>query len=203
LKAHIVLLPGDGIGPEVADEGRRVLEAVAKQHAHDLSFESQHIGGIAIDRFGDPFPAESLTATQSCDAVLLGAVGGPKWDNPTAPTRPEVGLFRVRAALGLYANLRPVHCFPALADSSPLRPERLAGVDLLMVRELTGGLYFGPQERQVASDGIRAFDTLMYSEAEIRRIIERAFILARQRRKKITQISSSNTSWSIPAPCGS
>ncbi len=192
MKAHIVLLPGDGIGPEVVNEGRRVLQAVAEKYAHDFSFESQHIGGIAIDKFGDPFPAESLAAVQACDAVLLGAVGGPKWDNPTAPTRPEVGLFRIRAALGLYANLRPVHCFPALIDSSPLRPERLAGVDLLMVRELTGGLYFGPQERQHGSDGMHAFDTLTYSESEIRRIVERAFVFARQRRKKITSVDKAN-----------
>ena len=192
MKAHIVLLPGDGIGPEVVAEGRRVLEAVAKKHAHTFSFESQHIGGEAIDQFGDPFPAESLAATQSCDAVLLGAVGGPKWDNPTAPTRPEVGLFRVRAALGLYANLRPVRCFSALIDSSPLRPERLRGIDLLMVRELTGGLYFGHQERRESPEGLSATDTLTYSELEIRRIIERAFALARQRRQRVTSVDKAN-----------
>jgi 3-isopropylmalate dehydrogenase len=193
LKSHIVLLPGDGIGPEVVDEGRRLLEAVANKFAHQFTFESRDIGGIAIDKFGDPFPAESLAATKSCDAVLLGAVGGPKWDDPTARTRPEVGLFRVRASLGLFANLRPVHCFRALIDSSPLRPERLEGVDLLMVRELTGGLYFGrPQERQQATDGMRAIDTLVYTEAEIRRIVERAFDLARQRRKKVTSVDKAN-----------
>lgn len=193
MNAHIVLLPGDGIGPEVVCEGRRVLEAIATQFAHDFSFESKFIGGIAIDKFGDPFPEESLHATQAADAVLLGAVGGPKWDNPRAPTRPEVGLFRVRAALGLYANLRPVRCFKALIDSSPLRPERLEGVNLLMVRELTGGLYFGrPQERQQLSDGSRAIDTLVYTETEIRRIVELSFVWARQRKKKVTSVDKAN-----------
>jgi 3-isopropylmalate dehydrogenase len=192
LKAHIVLLPGDGIGPEVVEEGRRVLEAVAKKFSHDFSFESRDIGGIAIDKHGDPFPPACLAAAQAADAVLLGAVGGPKWDNPNSKTRPELGLFRVRAGLGLWANLRPVRCFPALVSSSPLRPERVSGVELLMVRELTGGLYFGPQERTQTSEGIRAFDTLVYTEKEIRRIIERAFAYARQRRKKVTSVDKAN-----------
>lgn len=193
MKAHIVLLPGDGIGPEIVEVGRRVLEGVANKFGHRYSFESKDIGGIAIDRHGDPFPLESQEAVKNCQAVLLGAVGGPQWDDPTAKTRPEIGLFRIRAGLGLYANLRPVHCFPALVNSSPLRPERLAGVNLLMVRELTGGLYFGrPQERRHESDGIRAVDTLVYTEVEIRRIIERAFTLARQRQKKVTSVDKAN-----------
>lgn len=192
MKARVVLLPGDGIGPEVVTEGKRVLEAIAAKFGHDFAFESKDIGGIAIDKWGDPFPADSLAATKACDAVLLGAVGGPKWDNPLAKTRPEIGLFRVRAGLGLYANLRPVRLFRALAQASPLKPERVEGVDLLMVRELTGGLYFGPQERTQDSTGIRAVDTLIYTEQEIRRIVIRGFELARQRRKKLTSVDKAN-----------
>ncbi|MGE5783616.1 MAG: 3-isopropylmalate dehydrogenase [Myxococcales bacterium] len=192
MKARVVLLPGDGIGPEVVEEGRRVLVAVAKKFGHDFAFESRDIGGIAIDRYGDPFPSDTEAATLASDAVLLGAVGGPKWDNPTAKTRPEIGLFRIRSALGLYANLRPVRLFRALLDSSPLRPERIDGVDILMVRELTGGLYFGHQERQHTSAGIRAVDTLVYTESEIRRLVLRGFELARQRNKKVTSVDKAN-----------
>lgn len=193
MKAHIVVLPGDGIGPEVAEEGRLVLEAVAKLFGHDFTFESQWIGGIAIDKFGHPFPDDALNACLNSQAVLLGAVGGPKWDDPKAKTRPELGLFRVRQGLGLFANLRPVRAFKSLIDSSPLRPERLAGVDLLMVRELTGGLYFGrPQERQETPEGLRAIDTMVYTEVEIRRIVERAFVLARGRRKLVTSVDKAN-----------
>jgi len=193
VKAHIVVLPGDGIGPEVAEEGRLVLEAVAKLFGHDFTFESQWIGGIAIDKFGHPFPDDALNACLNSQAVLLGAVGGPKWDDPKAKTRPELGLFRVRQGLGLFANLRPVRAFKSLIDSSPLRPERLAGVDLLMVRELTGGLYFGrPQERQETPEGLRAIDTMVYTEVEIRRIVERAFVLARGRRKLVTSVDKAN-----------
>jgi 3-isopropylmalate dehydrogenase len=187
------VLPGDGIGPEVAEEGRLVLEAVAKLFGHDFTFESQWIGGIAIDKFGHPFPDDALNACLNSQAVLLGAVGGPKWDDPKAKTRPELGLFRVRQGLGLFANLRPVRAFKSLIDSSPLRPERLAGVDLLMVRELTGGLYFGrPQERQETPEGLRAIDTMVYTEVEIRRIVERAFVLARGRRKLVTSVDKAN-----------
>lgn len=192
MKAHIVVLPGDGIGPEVAEQGQLVLEAVAKQFGHAFTFESQWIGGIAIDKFGHPFPDDCLNACLAAQAVLLGAVGGPKWDDPQAKTRPEVGLFRVRQGLELFANLRPVRCFPSLIASSPLRPERLEGVDLMMVRELTGGLYFGHQERQQTPDGMRAVDTLAYSEKEIRRIVERGFQIARGRRKRLTSVDKAN-----------
>lgn len=192
MKARVVLLPGDGIGPEVVEEGKRVLEAIAKKFGHNFAFESKDIGGIAIDKWGDPFPPDSLAATQASDAVLLGAVGGPKWDNPLAKTRPEIGLFRVRSGLGLYANLRPVRLFRALQSASPLRADRVEGVDLLMVRELTGGLYFGPQQRTQESTGIRAVDTMVYTEAEIRRIVVRGFELARQRRKKVTSVDKAN-----------
>ena len=143
MKATIVLLPGDGIGPEVVREGRLVLEAVAARFGHELAFDEQRIGGIAIDEDGDPLPAATLEACAKADAILLGAVGGPKWDDPRAKTRPEQGLLGLRKGLGLFANLRPVRVFPALAAASPLKPERLEGVDMLFVRELTGGLYFG------------------------------------------------------------
>lgn len=193
MKAHIVVLPGDGIGPEVAEQGRLMLEAVAQRFGHEFSFETQWIGGIAIDKFNHPFPDDSLNACLKANAVLLGAVGGPKWDDPKAKIRPEQGLFRVRQGLGLFANLRPVRAFQSLIDSSPLRPERLAGVDLLMVRELTGGLYFGrPQERQDTPDGIRAIDTCVYTEMEIRRIVERAFVFARGRKKLVTSVDKAN-----------
>jgi 3-isopropylmalate dehydrogenase len=193
VKAHIVVLPGDGIGPEVAEQGQLVLEAIAKLFGHDFSFEHQWIGGIAIDKFAHPFPDDSLNACLAAQAVLLGAVGGPKWDDPKAKTRPELGLFRVRQGLGLFANLRPVRCFKSLIASSPLRPERLEGVDLLMVRELTGGLYFGrPQERTETPEGLRAIDTCVYTEPEIRRIIERGFALARGRRKLVTSVDKAN-----------
>jgi 3-isopropylmalate dehydrogenase len=193
LNAHIVLLPGDGIGPEIVEEGRRCLEAVAKRFGHTFTFEARDIGGIAIDKFGDPFPDDCLEAARRSQAVLLGAVGGPKWDDPKAKTRPEIGLFKIRSGLKLYANLRPVRLFKSLVDSSPLRPDRIANVDLLMVRELTGGLYFGrPQERQQTPEGIRAVDTMVYTEGEIRRIVERAFGLARLRRKKVTSVDKAN-----------
>jgi 3-isopropylmalate dehydrogenase len=187
------VLPGDGIGPEVAEEGRLVLEAVARLFGHSFSFETQWIGGIAIDKFNHPFPDDALNACLASNAVLLGAVGGPKWDDPKAKIRPEQGLFRVRQGLGLFANLRPVRAFKSLIDASPLRPERLNGVDLMMVRELTGGLYFGrPQERQETPEGIRAIDTMVYTEGEIRRIVERAFTLARGRKKLVTSVDKAN-----------
>ncbi len=194
MKASIVLLPGDGIGPEIVAEARRVLEAVAVRFGHEFSFSSHLIGGIAIDETGDPLPAATLEAAQACDAILLGAVGGPKWDDPNAKTRPEKGLLGIRKALGLYANLRPVHSFPQLVDSSPLRPERIAGVDLLMIRELTGGLYFGrPQGREQTAEGWKAVDTMAYSEHEIRRIVTLAFELARGRKaKRVTSVDKAN-----------
>ncbi len=144
MDAAIVLLPGDGIGPEVVAEARKVLDAVAARWGHHFDFAEHAIGGNAIDAHGDPLPEATLEACRGADAVLLGAVGGPKWDDPTAKTRPEAGLLAFRSELGLYANLRPVKVHPDLAEASPLRPERLVGVDILFVRELTGGIYFGP-----------------------------------------------------------
>ncbi len=193
MKAKIIELPGDGVGPEVVAEARQVLEAVAARFAHDFRFESHLMGGIAIDETGEPLPAATLTACRSADAVLLGAVGGPKWDDPSAKVRPEQGLLGIRHALGLYANLRPVKANPALIAASPLKADRVAGVDLLVVRELTGGLYFGkPRLREKTPEGWRAVDTLEYSDAEIARVVRLAFQLARGRRGKLTSVDKAN-----------
>jgi 3-isopropylmalate dehydrogenase len=193
MKASIALLPGDGIGPEVVHEARLVLEAVASRFGHELTFASYPIGGVAIDATGDPLPPSTLAECKAADAVLLGAVGGPKWDDPKAKVRPEQGLLRIRKELGLFANLRPVTLLPELRDASPLRPERIVGVDLLIVRELTGGLYFGqPRGREVTKEGRVAVDTLLYTEGEIRRVVRLAFELARKRRKLVTSIDKAN-----------
>jgi len=193
LKATIVLLPGDGIGPEVMAEGRRVLEAVADRFGHHFEFSEHLIGGCAIDATGSALPDATLAACRASDAVLLGAVGGPKWDDPTAPVRPEQGLLGLRKGLGLYANLRPARPHPALVEASPLRPERLQGVDLLVVRELTGGLYFGqPKGREQRNGYVHAVDTLEYTDLEIRRVVQLAFRLAANRRKKVTSVDKAN-----------
>ena len=142
-KANLVLLPGDGIGPEVVAEARKVLEHIATRFGHTFEFTSHLIGGIAIDATGGSLPKATVDACLASDAVLLGAVGGPKWDDPRAKVRPEQGLLAIRQVLGLYANLRPVRVHPALADASPIKADRVEGVDILFVRELTGGLYFG------------------------------------------------------------
>ena len=143
MKANIVLLPGDGIGPEVVGEAVRALEAIAGKYGHTFTFTEHLIGGCSIDQYGSSLTDETLADCQAADAVLLGAVGGPKWDDPNAKVRPEQGLLALRKGLGVFANLRPVKVHPALIDSSPLKPEKLDGVDMLVVRELTGGLYFG------------------------------------------------------------
>jgi 3-isopropylmalate dehydrogenase len=193
MKASVVLLPGDGIGPEVVGEARQVLERVAARFGHELTFAEHLIGGIAIDRAGDPLPKETLAACERADAILLGAVGGPKWDDPRAKVRPEQGLLGIRRALGLFANLRPVRVHPALASASPLKPERLEGVDILFVRELTGGLYFGkPRLREKVGDRTRAVDTLEYNDEEIRRVVRLAFRLAAPRRKLVTSVDKAN-----------
>jgi 3-isopropylmalate dehydrogenase len=193
MKAKIVVLPGDGVGPEVVAEARKVLEAVASKHGHEFSFENQLIGGIAIDETGDPLPEATLKACKGSDAVLLGAVGGPKWDDPNAKTRPEKGLLAIRKGLGLYANLRPVKSYPELIASSPLKQERIEGVNMLLVRELTGGLYFGKQYREkTENSGMKAVDTLEYTEKEVERVCRLAFNLARGRSKKLTSIDKAN-----------
>ncbi len=188
MDAVIAILPGDGIGPEVAAAGRQVLEAVAEQYGHCFTLTQHAIGGAAIDAFGDPLPAGTEAACIAADAVLLGAVGGPKWSDPNAKVRPEQGLLRLRAALGVYANLRPVKPHPQMVDAAPLKAERLAGVDLMFVRELTGGSYFGRKGR----DAEGAFDECRYSEAEVERVTEVAAKIARQRQGRITQVDKAN-----------
>jgi 3-isopropylmalate dehydrogenase len=189
----IVLLPGDGIGPEVVAEGRRALEHMASVFGHAFRFNEQLIGGAAIDATGDPLPSETLAACEKADAVLLGAVGGPKWDDPRAKVRPEQGLLAIRQALGLYANLRPVRVHPALASASPIKAERVEGADILFIRELTGGLYFGkPRLRETVGGRVRAVDTLEYTDEEVRRVVKLAFRLAAGRRKLVTSVDKAN-----------
>lgn len=193
MRAHITVLPGDGIGPEVVAEGRKVLEAVATCFGHAFTFTEAPVGGSAIDQTGSPLPDETLAACRASAAVLLGAVGGPKWSDPRAEVRPEQGLLALRSGLGLFANLRPVTVYGALAGASTLRPEVVAGVDMVIVRELTGGLYFGkPQGREQTAAGRAAVDTLRYSEREIERLMRVAFDLARTRRKKVTSVDKAN-----------
>ena len=191
MEAIIVTLPGDGVGPEVVAEGIKVLQAIADRYDHRVTFEEALIGGCAIDATGSPLPAETLAACQQADAVLLGAVGGPCWSEPEATIRPEQGLLGLRQGLCLYANLRPVRLYSILLDASPLRPERLAGVDLVVVRELTGGIYFGPRREATSADGT-AYDTMLYTADEIRRVARTAFRLARKRRGKVTSVDKAN-----------
>jgi 3-isopropylmalate dehydrogenase len=193
MKARIILLPGDGIGPEVVAQGRQVLDAVGARCGHAFSYEEHLIGGCALDAQGDPFSDAALEACRQADAVLLGAVGGPQWDNPAARLRPEQGLFKIRYGLKLFANLRPVSVLPQLINASPVRPERLKDVDILFVRELTGGIYFGePRLREEVNGGIRAVDTLVYTDGEIRRVVRLAFKLAAARRGKLTSVDKAN-----------
>jgi 3-isopropylmalate dehydrogenase len=189
----IALLPGDGIGPEVIEAARRVLQAVGHGFGHTFSYSEHLIGGCAIDQTGSPLSEATITACKSANAVLLGAVGGPRWDDPSAPVRPEQGLLRLRKELGVFANLRPVTVHPALVTSSPLRPDKLTDVDILVIRELTGGLYFGqPRGQERVNGKTRAFDTLEYTDYEIRRVMDLAFQLARTRRSKVTSVDKAN-----------
>jgi 3-isopropylmalate dehydrogenase len=193
MKANIVVLPGDGIGPEVIEASMQVLEIIQKRFSHSFTFNEQLIGGCAIDETGIPLPTETLVASQQSDAVLLGAVGGPKWDDPSASVRPEQGLLQLRKALSVFANLRPVKVHPALVNASPLKPELLNDVDLIVIRELTGGLYFGqPKKREIINGEGYAVDTLEYHEHEVRRIVELAFKLASERRGKVTSVDKAN-----------
>jgi 3-isopropylmalate dehydrogenase len=193
MKANIVLLPGDGIGTEVVAEARAVLDAVAAKFGHTFSYEQHLIGGAAIDATGAPLPEATLKACTRADAVLLGAVGGPKWDDPKAKVRPEQGLLEIRRSLGLWANIRPVKAYTALLDASPLRRERVEGVDFIVVRELTGGLYFGQPRFRETKDGItRAVDTLEYTDVEVRRVVRLAFRLASKRKNLVTSVDKAN-----------
>jgi 3-isopropylmalate dehydrogenase len=193
MQAGILLLPGDGIGPEVIEQARLILETVAREYSHEFKFSEQLIGGCAIDVTGDPFPADTLAACQKTEAILLGAVGGPKWDDPLAAVRPEQGLLSLRKELGLYANLRPVRPYPVLEHTSSLKADRVENVDIMIVRELTGGLYFGQPSLQEEVEGKRrAVDTLAYSEDEIRRILRTAFQIAGERRGLVTSVDKAN-----------
>ena len=189
----IALLPGDGIGPEIVAQARRVLTAVCESTGFDLAFSEGLIGGAAIDATGSALPDDTIALCRSADAVLLGAVGGPTWDNPSAKVRPEQGLLAIRRALGLYANLRPVLPHPALIDASPLRPDRVAGVDFVVVRELTGGIYFGDKGLDALPDGgERAHDLCVYDTSEIERIVRVGAELARSRRGLLTSVDKAN-----------
>jgi 3-isopropylmalate dehydrogenase len=193
VNAHITVLAGDGVGPEVTDAAQQILQAVGKAYGHTFRFEPLLIGGSSIEVCGVAVTAATIAACRKSDAVLLGAVGGPKWDNPLAAVRPEQGLLALRKELGLFANLRPVRPHPALADASPVKPDRLAGVDVMVVRELTGGLYFGqPRGRETVNGVVRAVDTLEYHDYEISRILALAFRLAAGRRKKVTSVDKAN-----------
>ena len=193
MRALIAVLPGDGIGPEVVAEGVRVLRAVAEQFGHSFVFESAAIGGGAIDAEGEPLPARTLALCRRANAILLGAVGGPAWDKPGAAVRPEQGLLGLRRGLGLFANLRPVRVHPRLMAASPVKEDRLRGVDLLVVRELTGGIYFGPAARDSGENGeVRAIDSCVYSSSEIARVVRVAAELARGRRRRLTSVDKAN-----------
>ncbi|HVP67091.1 MAG TPA: 3-isopropylmalate dehydrogenase [Anaeromyxobacteraceae bacterium] len=193
MRASIVVLPGDGIGPEVTAEAVRLLEAVGRLRGHEFRFDEREMGGCSIDRHGTALTEEVLRACQSSDAVLLGAVGGPKWDDPAAKVRPEQGLLGLRKGLGVFANLRPVRVHPSLVDASPLKPDRLKGVDILVIRELTGGLYFGqPKGRDRQGGHERAVDTLEYHDYEVKRVVDLAFRLAGERRRKVTSVDKAN-----------
>jgi len=193
MRFKIIVLPGDGVGPEVVAEGVRVLEAVGKKYNHSFDLSYDDIGGIAIDKHGTALRAETVAACKKSDAVLLGAVGGPKWDDPQAKVRPEDGLLGLRKGLGLFANLRPVRVSPLLENGTTLKPEVVHGVDLVVVRELTGGLYFGkPKKRWRTATGRRGVDTMAYSEMEINRILRVGFEVARSRRKKLASVDKAN-----------
>ncbi len=224
MKAKITVLGGDGIGVEVTAASVEVLQKVAAKHGHEFSFEDALIGGIAIDKTGTALPDATLRQGEQSDAILLGAVGGPKWDNPTAAVRPEQGLLKIRKHFELFANLRPVKAYPALAQYTPLRADLLEGVDMLFVRELTGGIYFGPRQEQ--GDGDTAYDTELYTVPEVERVAHIAYRAAQARRKKLTSVDKANVlasmrlwrrtvvkvhedyadvrwniCWSMPAPC--
>lgn len=191
---RVLLLPGDGIGPEVVDEARRVIEAVAALHDFSVDFSVADLGGVAIDNSGAPYPEATRELAKTADAILLGAVGGPAWDSLPAADRPERGLLAIRADLDLFCNLRPALLYPQLADASSLKPDLVAGLDLLIVRELTGGIYFGePRGIETDDSGLRrGFNTDVYDESEIRRIAHLAFQFARKRGGRLCSVDKAN-----------
>lgn len=189
MKKLIAVLPGDGIGPEVIDQALKVLNAICEKFGHNFQYCFADVGAIAIDKTGNPLPDETIEACLNADAVLFGAIGDPKYDNdPSAKVRPEQGLLKLRKSLGLYANIRPVTAYPTLIDLSPIKPDRVQGVDMVIYRELTGGIYFGDKGR--IENG--AFDTCTYYDFEIERIAKLAFEQAMQRRKKVTLVDKAN-----------
>ena len=188
MKSLIALLPGDGIGPEVAQEGVRVLQAIASRFGHEFDIRSALVGGAAIDATGSPLPGETASLCREADAVLLGAVGGPKWSDPNAQVRPEQGLLALRREIGVFANLRPIQPHPALSRSSPIKDHLLRGVDILFVRELTGGIYFGDKTRSET----QASDLCVYTVEEIERIVRVACELARDRKSQLLSVDKAN-----------
>ncbi|HAS04828.1 MAG TPA: 3-isopropylmalate dehydrogenase [Dehalococcoidia bacterium] len=193
MKFNVVVLPGDGIGPEIIDESVKVMNAVGKKFGHEFNCDYALIGGIAIEEEGTALSQETIDKCKKSDAVLLGAVGDPRFDDPQAPIHPEDGLLAIRKELGLFANLRPVHVYPSLFDHTNFKPQVLNDVDFIFVRELTGGLYFGqPKKRWEESDGRWAVDSMLYSEHEIARIIRVGFEIARTRKKKLISVDKAN-----------
>ncbi len=193
MEFNIAVLGGDGIGPEVTNQGVGALQSVGAAFGHTFNLSYGDIGGISIDNHGIPFTDEVREMSSASDAVLFGAVGGPKWDDPNAAVRPEQGLLDIRAHMGVFANIRPVKAYPRLADASPLKPSVLEGVDMVVVRELTGGLYYAkPRGRRETPGGIIAEDTMRYTESEIERVLRVGFELARSRRKKLTSVDKAN-----------
>ncbi len=190
---HVAVLPGDGIGPEVTDEAIRVLKAAASAHGFAFTFDTHPIGGTAIDTYGEPLPEATLSACRNAEAVLLGAVGGPSWDNETGSRRPESGLLKLRKSLGVFANLRPVAVPESLAEASPLRADRVAGTDVLIIRELTGGIYFGtPREVSLEASPLVGMNTMVYTEPEVARIARVAFSWAQKRSGRVTSVDKAN-----------
>ena len=192
MNATIILLPGDGIGPEIVTQAELVLQQIAERFGHRFTFVRHSIGGIAMDEAGDPLPAATLDACKASDAILLGAVGGPKWDDPAARVRPEQGLLRIRKELDLFANLRPIRAIPALLSASPLRADLVRETDILFFRELTGGIYFGASGRRIEAGEEAAFNEMLYRVSEVERIVRAAATAARTRRGKLTSVDKAN-----------
>ena len=193
MEFNIAVLPGDGIGPEVIAEGVKTLDAVGKRFGHSFRYTYDDVGGIAIDKHGTALKPDTVEMVQGSDALLFGAVGGPKWDDPTAPVRPEDGLLAIRKGLGVFANIRPVKVFPDLVDSSVLKPSVLEGVDIILIRELTGGVYYGlPRGRRETRKGWTAVDTMRYTQAEIERVLRVGFELAQRRSKRLASVDKAN-----------
>ena len=193
MKKNIAVLPGDGIGPEIMIGALEILEAIGERFGHEFAYQYGHIGGSAIDMEGTPLSDQTIELCKQSDAVLLGAVGGPKWDHNQPELRPEQGLLKIRKALNLYANMRPVSYYASIQESSPLKKEIIEGADFLIVRELTGGLYFGKPSKRNYHNGMEsAVDTLYYEREEVKRIIKLAFELAEKRKGRVTSVDKAN-----------